>query len=302
MPKKRAPLSYIYLIATGFCMGCADIVPGVSGGTMAFILGIYEKLVESIRNIARAPFWGALRRLKFRDAWRAINGSFLLAVGAGILLAVLLLARVLEKLLQTHPTYVWGFFFGLVFASVFVVCKRLKGWTIELLVASACGMLVAYTIVGLIPLQTPEAPWFLIISGAIAITAMILPGISGSFMLVILGKYEFILHAVNTRDIIPLSFFFLGAGIGIVAFAQVLSWLLRRFHDLTIAVLTGLMIGSLRRVWPWKASLSDSDILDQNVFPQSFNKETITILLLILLGAIIVFALEQLTKSLKLER
>ena len=241
-------------------MGAADIVPGVSGGTMAFILGIYEELVDSIRTIGRSAFLRPLLRSRLVAAFNAINGTFLVAVGAGIALAVLTLSRGLAYLGHEHPMLIWSFFFGLVLASVVVVAKRIPEWTLLLSIAGIFGAIFAYILVGLVPVQTPDAPWFLVLSGAIAICAMILPGISGSFLLVLLGKYEFVLRAVNERDLVSVGFVGLGAAAGIVLFSQVLSWLLHRYHDLTVAFLTGLMLGSLRKIWPWK-------IDEQNVLP-----------------------------------
>ncbi len=228
---------YLTLIAKGFCMGAADIVPGVSGGTMAFILGIYEELIGAIAQFGTKGFWKKLH--------------FLIPVGVGILSAIALLSLPLELLLTTQPTMVWSFFFGLVLASIVLVSRRIKKWSPRLMVSALFGVLVAYVIAGLVHVSTPESPWFLMLSGAIAICAMILPGISGAFLLVLLGKYEFILSAVNNRELMPIIYVGIGAIVGILVFSRALKWLFGHYHDLTVALLIGLMIGSLRKLWPF---------------------------------------------------
>ncbi|MEM7536500.1 MAG: DUF368 domain-containing protein [Chloroflexota bacterium] len=262
MSKERSLVGYVGVVARGFCMGSADVVPGVSGGTMAFILGIYEELLESIRAIGQPEFIRAVLRFDIGEALQLMNWKFLAAIFAGIVLAALTLLPGIEWLLENQPVYLWAFFFGLVVASVIVVSKRVTVWTPLLYIALLIGAIGAYIIVGLVPVQTPEDWWFLILSGAIAICAMILPGISGSFILVLLSKYEFFVNAVNQRDLVSIMFAGIGAAIGIVTFAQILSWLFKRYHNITVALLTGLMIGSLRKVWPWKRV--DAFILDRH--------------------------------------
>ncbi|MCB8988524.1 MAG: DUF368 domain-containing protein [Ardenticatenaceae bacterium] len=237
-------------------MGASDIVPGVSGGTMALILGIYEELINSIRAVGRPQFLRPALRLQFRTALQALNWPFLLAVGLGILAAVVTLSSALEWLLVHQTVYIWSFFFGLVLASALTVSKRIPRWTAPLLVTLFIGTAVSFVIVGLVPAQTPNTWWFLLLSGALASCAMMLPGISGAFILFILGKYEYVLAAVNSRDFFTLGLIAVGALIGLVTFAQVLGWLFKRYHDLTIAVLIGLMIGSLRKLWPWKVDVA----------------------------------------------
>ncbi|HVT44729.1 MAG TPA: DUF368 domain-containing protein [Thermoanaerobaculia bacterium] len=255
-PRPRNPREAAGLVARGFCMGAADVVPGVSGGTMAFILGIYEELIDAIRMVGRPQFLRPLSRLRIAEALAVLNWKFLLSVAAGIGLAILTLAQLLEWLLVNRPVFVWSFFFGLVLASVITVAKRIARWSVPLVLSLLAGLVFAYILVGLVPLQTPDAWWFLFFSGAVAICAMILPGISGAFVLLLLGKYQYILGAVNQRDIAPVFWVGLGASIGIVTFAQFLGWLFRNYHDLTVAMLTGLMLGSLRKVWPWKVDLA----------------------------------------------
>ena len=300
---RRTAREYLGLTARGFAMGCADIVPGVSGGTMAFILGIYEELVMSIRAGARRPFWQALLRLNLPAALDAVNARFLLAVLAGIAIAILTLASWLEWVLEHHPVLIWSFFFGLVFASIVTVRKRIQSWNAALFAALAAGAVGAYFVVGAVPVQTPEASWFLFLSGMIAICAMILPGISGSFILVLLGKYQFVLAAVNQRDIASLATVGAGAVVGIVTFAQVLAWLFKRYHDATIAVLIGLMAGSLRKIWPWKetiASIIDrhGEILptvQRNHLPPALTTEVYLALGLAVAGFAVVMLLDRLS-------
>ena len=303
--KPRGPLAYFGLLLRGFCMGCADVVPGVSGGTMAFILGIYEELISSIRNAARPVFLKPLSRFRLIAAFEAINGGFLVAVGGGILLAILTLAKIVEWLLENRPVIIWSFFFGLVLASVFVVAARCSRWTPSLWVALGMGTVGAWLLVGVVPIQTPETWWFLFFSGATAICAMILPGISGAFVLVLLGKYQYVLGAVNQRDLVTIGWVGFGAAVGIVSFAQVLGWLFRRHHDPTVALLTGLMLGSLRKVWPWKEDLAwiidrhgeKLPTVQRNILPDwtiggAFNTEILVALVIGVSGFIVVLALE----------
>ncbi|HRJ42654.1 MAG: DUF368 domain-containing protein [Caldilineaceae bacterium] len=300
--KTRTPAEYAGLVARGFLMGSADVVPGVSGGTMAFILGIYEELIQSIRAGARPPFWKALVGLRMGEALKAVNAGFLVALLSGILLAVLSLAKGLEWLLVNQPVYLWSFFFGLVLASVWTVGKSVPRWSPGLAVALLVGAVGAYIVVGLVPLQTPETPWFLFLSGALAICAMILPGISGSFILVLLGKYQFVLGAVNDRDLVTIAIVGAGAVIGLISFAQVLGWLFKRYHNLAIALLTGLMLGSLRKIWPWKevlATITDRHgelipTVEANVLPAAFGSEVVSALGLAILGFAAVLLLDRL--------
>jgi putative membrane protein len=259
---KRTLRDYMGLAIRGMAMGASDIVPGVSGGTMALILGIYEELIDSIRMIGQPEFLRAVLKFRIKDALAILNWQFMLAISLGIGLAILTLSHLLEQLLVNQPVYLWSFFFGLVLASVLIVSKRVRRWTPVLGTVLIIGAVASFLLVGLVPARTPETWWFLFLSGALAICAMILPGISGAFILVLLGKYEYVLSAVNGRDLFTLTMVAAGALIGLVTFAQILSWLFKKYHDGTIALLLGLMIGSLRKVWPWKkdeAWLTDTD-------------------------------------------
>ncbi len=261
-PKKQRTLpEYLGIVARGICMGASDIVPGVSGGTMAFILGIYEELVDSIRTIGRPNFLQAALKFRLKEVFQILNWEFLLSIAIGILIAIITLSSALESLLLNQPVYLWSFFFGLVLASVLVVSKRVKQWQPTLFAVLLVGAVGAYLLVGLVPVQTPNDWWFLMLSGAVASCALILPGVSGAFLLVLLGKYQYVLGAVNDLRggdfgaAVPIIFVGIGAVIGLVTFAQVLSWLFKRYHDLTVALLIGLMVGSLRKIWPWKMDL-----------------------------------------------
>ncbi len=233
----------------GCAMGTADVVPGVSGGTIAFISGIYEELIESIRR-ADLTALRLLGRLRFGEFWRHVNGRFLLPVLLGIATAVFSLARLMTYLLTNHPVAVWAFFFGLIVASALLVARQVGKWDWRSAAALLAGIAVAWWITVASPAETPETWWFIMLSGAIAICAMILPGISGAFILLLLGKYQFILQAVGELNIPVLALFLAGAVAGIVSFSHLLSWLLRHWHDVTVATLMGFMIGSLVKPTP----------------------------------------------------
>ena len=258
-------------------MGAADVVPGVSGGTIAFITGIYEELINSVKGINLKAVKLFLTG-RWRSFWKQINGNFLLAVFAGIAISVLSLAKVLEYLLEHQPVLIWSFFFGLVLASSFVVSRKVIGWRYPKIVALMAGIGIAFYITSVTPTTTTEASWFVIFSGGLASCAMILPGISGSFILLLLGKYSFALHAVNERIILDLLLLGAGAVTGLILFANLLSWLLKKFHDITIAVLVGFMIGSLNKIWPWKETLKTivvegelKPLIEKNILPSVVN-------------------------------
>lgn len=253
---RRTLRDYAGIALRGMAMGASDIVPGVSGGTMAFILGIYEELIDSLRMIGEPAFLRSLFRFQIKEVFRLLNWPFLLAVFGGILAAIFTLSHGLEWLLVHQPVLLWSFFFGLVLASVFAVGRRIQNWRTAVHLTMAAAAVVAYLLVGAAPTHTPNTWWFLMLSGAVAICAMILPGISGAFILVLLGKYQFVLSAVNNRDFLTIGFIGIGAVMGLVTFAQILSRLFKRHHDLTVAGLTGLMLGSLRKVWPWKEDVA----------------------------------------------
>ena len=295
--------NYLLLALKGCAMGMADVIPGVSGGTIAFISGIYTELIESIKKLG-GPSLRLLATLRLREFWREINGNFLAAVFAGLLVAVFSLARAMTYLLEHHPIEIWAFFFGLIVASALLVARDVTRWNAASVVSLLCGIAVAWWITVASPSQTPETWWFILLSGAIAICAMILPGISGAFILLLMGKYDYVLSAVNGikagseigRNLLTLALFVVGILFGISFFVRLLSWLFRKYHDLTVAVLIGFMAGSLRKVWPWKSG-PESDAV--NVMPHDFNVEFWSAIALALFGFALVIALEAVAKRLE---
>lgn len=261
---------YLYVAFSGLTMGAADVVPGVSGGTMAFIMGIYEELVDALKTFN----WRLLLmlvRLRFREAVAAVPWRFLAVLGAGIAAAVLVLAGPVGWLLDHHPVLLFAFFLGLVLASIVTVAARLR-WSVTAVLCLLLGTALAWWLVGLVPVEMPHDAVTLFLSGAAAITAMMLPGISGSFILLVLGQYEFAIDAVRDRDFLTLLPLAKGAICGILPFVRILSWLLRRHHRITIAVLVGFMAGSLRKVWPFKEIVpvhgEPPVLLEVNVLPE----------------------------------
>lgn len=296
---KRNLKDYGLLVLKGMGMGAADVVPGVSGGTIAFIVGIYEELIDSIKSI-NASSLKLLFTGKIGAFWRAINGSFLLSIVAGIGISIFSLAKLITYLLVYHPILVWAFFFGLVLASTWFVSKDIRRWNWKTVLSFIVGALAAYYITVATPAETPTNLFFIFLCGAIAICAMILPGISGSFILVLLGKYFYIMEAVKTFNIPVMLIFMAGAALGITSFSRILSYALRKFHDVTIAVLGGFMLGSLNKVWPWKKVLetyTDSHgelkpLVETNIWPDHLVGEAAG---LMLLGFFLVYFLEKLS-------
>lgn len=260
---------YFYVAFSGLTMGAADVVPGVSGGTMAFIMGVYEELVDALKSFN----WRLLLllvRLRFRDAVAAVPWRFLAVLGAGIATAVLVLAGPIGWLLDHHPVPLFAFFLGLVLASIVTVAGRIR-WSVTAVLCLLLGTAAAWWLVGLVPKEMPHDAVTLFLSGAVAITAMMLPGISGSFILLVLGQYEFAIDAVRDRDFLAILPLAKGAICGILPFVRILSWLLRRHHETTIALLIGFMAGSLRKIWPFKEVVPDQvePALQQvNVLPE----------------------------------
>jgi putative membrane protein len=306
---KRTAGSYFLLGVKGMAMGAADVVPGVSGGTVAFITGIYEELINSIKSI---NFKSAKLLLsgKLSEFWEAVNGNFLLSVLTGIAISIFSLAKGLEYLLHHFPILVWAFFFGLIVASTIYVARSVTKWDAGTILAAVIGTVVAYYITVISPAEANTTWWFIFLSGSIAICAMILPGISGSFILVLLGMYRFILEAVGNLDIFVLLVFIAGAAIGIIAFSNVLSWLLRKYHNLTIALLAGFMVGSLNKVWPWKQvteTFTDrhgeiKPLTEINILPGTYEQITGMspmlngAILLVLAGFALIFVIEGISK------
>lgn len=308
----RNTKDYLLLVLKGMGMGAADVVPGVSGGTIAFITGIYEELIDSIKsvNLHALKLFFSFRLAAF---WKAINGNFLISVLLGIGISIFSLAKGLEYLLHHYPILVWSFFFGLIVASAIYIARTIKRWHAGTVIAGIAGIVVAYFITVISPAEANTTWLFIFISGSIAICAMILPGISGSFILVLLGMYKFILSAVGDLNIPVLLVFIAGAAIGIIAFSNLLSWLLRKFHHLTIAVLAGFMVGSLNKIWPWK-QVTDTFIdrhgevkalAEKNIMPGTYENVTgneawlLGAILLAIVGFALIFVVEGLTKQKK---
>ena len=304
--------NYLLLVLKGCAMGAADVVPGVSGGTIAFITGIYEELIDSIKSIDLQAL-KLLLSLKFADFWKKINGSFLLGVAGGIAISIFSLAKLMTWLLEHHPIYIWSFFFGLIVASSVLVAKEIKHWHIGTVISLIAGGCIAYVITVMSPAETPNTWWFIILSGAIAICAMILPGISGAFILLLMGKYSYILGAVSSLNIGVMLLFIVGAVAGIISFSHLLSWLLKKHHTATVATLTGFMVGSLNKVWPWKETLetyTDSHgvvrpLVEANVSPHYFQELTqsdpllVEAIVMCIVGFVLIYGIEFIGKKMQ---
>lgn len=296
---ERKLKDYAFLTLKGMAMGAADVVPGVSGGTIAFIVGIYDELINSIKSIN-----GESLKLFFTGKWIAfckqINAAFLFSIILGIGISIFSLAKVITWLLTDHPVLVWAFFFGLVLASTWFVSKDIKEWNWKTILAFIVGAAVAYYITVATQAETPTNLLFIFLCGAIAICAMILPGISGSFILVLLGKYFFIMEAVKTFNIKIILVFAAGALIGITTFSRLLSFALKHFRNITLSVLTGFMLGSLNKVWPWKETVQtyvDSHgvvkpLVETNILPNVYVWEAAV---LMVVGFLLVYLLEKLS-------
>jgi len=287
-------------------MGAADVVPGVSGGTIAFISGIYEELIDTLNNIN----FSLLKHLKqegIKSTWEKANGSFLIALLSGVFVSVISLAKGVEWLLEHQPILLWSFFFGLVLASIIYVGKQIKTTPsdIKIFLAMTIGTVVAYLITTLNPAETSDTNLFLFFAGALAICAMILPGISGAFILVIIGAYSPVLEALNNRDIKTILIIGAGAVIGLLSFSKLLKWLFEKYHRLTLAVITGFMIGSLNKIWPWKETLTfrtnskgvQVPLNEKSISPFNFDgdPQLLQAITLMVFGILIILILEKIS-------
>lgn len=295
---------YFVIGLKGMAMGAADVVPGVSGGTIAFISGIYEELLSTISNVNLS----LLRTLKtsgIKAAWKQLNGSFLTALLLGIFVSIVSLAKVIKHLLESQPILLWSFFFGLVLASVIYIARQITNWNFKAFLILVLGAALAFFITTLNPLVSESSSsLFLFLAGAIAICAMILPGISGSFILVLLGAYKPVLEAVNNRDFKIILTFMAGAVVGLLTFSRVLKWLFTKYKNLTLAVLTGFIIGSLNKIWPWKETLTwrtnshgvKVPFNQQSVSPFSFDEDPQLMLAVAfsILGFVLILGMEKL--------
>ncbi|MCF6279086.1 MAG: DUF368 domain-containing protein [Flavobacteriaceae bacterium] len=301
--QNRNFLDYLIITLKGAAMGAADVVPGVSGGTIAFISGIYEELLESIASIS----FGTLKLLKtdgIKAVWKQVNGNFLASLLLGVLISVVSLAKLILWLLENHPILVWSFFFGLVLASILYIGKQITKWNIPTVIVLLLGAILAYWITTLEPLVTDDAsPIYLFFSAAIAICAMILPGISGSFILVILGAYKPVFEAINNRDIKLLAIIGAGVVVGLLTFSRLIKWLFNHYKNMTLAVLTGFILGSLNKIWPWKETLTwrtnshgiQVPVNEQSISPFSFDGESqlMFAIILAIIGFLMILVLEK---------
>ena len=301
---KRSLKEYVVISLKGMAMGAADVVPGVSGGTIAFISGIYEELLNSISSF-NFSLINVFKNEGFKSVWIKVNGNFLVSLFVGILISVLSLAKLIESMLENHPIVIWSFFFGLVLASIIYIGKQITKWTKGSFLCLILGAILAFYITTLNPMVSANSsPWFLFLAGMIAICAMILPGISGSFILVLLGAYKPVLNALNTKDFVSIIIFLVGAVIGLLSFSRILKWLFSTYKNYTLATLTGFIIGSLNKIWPWKETISwrtnskgiDVPFNTASVSPFSFegDNQLLISIFLMLIGFGLIILLEKL--------
>lgn len=310
MKTERNLRGFFSLFFKGMMMGAADVVPGVSGGTIAFITGIYEELINTIKSFDLAAV-----RILFKQGpvacWRHVNGTFLLVLVAGIIASIASLAGGILYLLGNYPVLLWAFFFGLILASSWLVMSHVDRWDTDVLSSFSIGILVAYLITSISPAAVEPTSWMVFLAGSVAICAMILPGISGSFILLLMGMYAPILVAVKALDLQVVGLFVMGCIIGITSFSRVLSWMFSHHKVVTLALLSGFMLGSLNKVWPWKYTVAYTinrhgdqvPLQQENVLPWSYQGITgepaflIFSCGLVLLGAAMVIVMERSHKT-----
>jgi len=313
------------LALKGVAMGIAEVIPGVSGGTIAFITGIYERLLNAIKSFD-AKAIGLIFKGDFKQFWAKIDGNFLLTLFFGMATGLLSGVFVISYLIKNHIEPLWGFFFGLIIASVIYIGKQVKKWSLNNIILLIAGIALAYFLVAMHPMQGNRAYWYVFLSGVIAISALIMPGISGSFMLLILGMYTIIIPDVKTflttgslDSLLLLAVFGTGMIVGLFTFARVMSWAFKYHHQNTLVILTGFMIGSLYKIWPWRIALSWLDkqnntiqsgmesiakitsehnkvITEKLVMPSDYtisDPRTITVIVAMIIGFAIVFAMER---------
>lgn len=287
-------------------MGAADVVPGVSGGTIAFITGIYQELIDTISNV-NLSLLKTLRSDGIKAFWAQLNGNFIVALFSGIIISIASLANLISYLLESFPVLVWSFFFGLVLASIKLMTKQVGKWNLSTVLGFIVGTGIALWITLLPPMQQADADWYIFLSGTIAICAMILPGISGSFILLLLGSYQTVLTAVKDFNITKIAIFSLGCIVGLLSFSHLLKWMFKKYEYVTIAVLSGFLLGSLNKLWPWKEVISTRlnshgetvPFMESNVSPFSFETLTNTpnqiglSITFCIIGFLIIFVLER---------
>ena len=302
-------------------MGAADVVPGVSGGTIAFISGIYQELIDSINGI-NLSILKTLKKEGIKAAWKQANASFLLSLLVGIAISVLTFSKIITHLLATKPIMVWSFFFGLIIASILLIWKQITNWKVVSIVALIAGIIITYFITIARPVSSPESYPYLFLSGFIAIIAMILPGISGAFILLLMGSYETVIGTINkfreglvqmnmellSTALMKLGVFALGAIIGLKAFSKILHWMFDHHKNTTLALLVGFMIGSLNKVWPWKEVLETRinshgetvPFIEKSILPHVFNGDAqiVTAILLAVFGFLVIYGMEKIAARL----
>ena len=302
-------------------MGAADVVPGVSGGTIAFISGIYQELIDSINKINFSVLKG-VRENGLKVTWAAINGNFLLALLTGIAISVLTFSKIITHLLETQPVLVWSFFFGLVIASILLIWKEITKWTFKAIFALLMGIIISYYITIARPVESPESFPYLFLSGFLAIIAMILPGVSGAFILLLMGSYQTVIGTINQfreglssmnfeiigQALLKLMTFALGAIIGLKLFSKVLTWMFSNHKNTTLALLIGFMIGSLNKIWPWKEVLETRvnshgetiPFLEKSILPNNFegDPKILTAIIMLVCGFMLIFGLEKMANRL----
>ncbi len=310
----KKPADYILLYLKGIAMGTADVIPGVSGGTVAFISGIYDELLHSIKAIDGEAF-RLLFKFKLKDFWVKINGNFLATLFAGIVTSLLSLAKLMTYLLTHHPILIWSFFFGLILVAAPLVLREIKHWSVNAIISFVLGIVVAYYITVVTPTESPNNLLFIFFSGALAICAMILPGISGAFILLLIGKYQYMITALIEFNIPIVLVFMAGCAVGILSFSRLLSWVLDHYHSVAVALLAGFMLGSLNKVWPWRevkeyATNSKGEqisVFDQSIWPGNYFDVTgkdpllLQAILMMALGVFIVILIERIATRLKLK-
>ena len=318
--RKLVP-DYLIITLKGIAMGAADVVPGVSGGTIAFISGIYQELIDSINTIDLSLL-KTLKKEGIKAAWKQANASFLLALIIGIGISILTFSKIITHLLATQPILVWSFFFGLIIASILLIWKQISNWKPVTIIALLIGIVLTYYITIARPVSSPDSYPYLFLSGFVAIIAMILPGISGAFILLLMGSYETVMSTINQfregfsqlngeillNALTKLGVFAIGAIIGLKTFSKILHWMFDHHKNTTLALLVGFMIGSLNKVWPWKEVLETRinshgetvPFLEKSILPQDFNgdAQVITSLILAFFGFLVIYGMEKIAAKL----
>lgn len=307
-------IKYIKLALKGMAMGMAEVVPGVSGGTIAFITGIYEELLDTIKGFTPNKL-SILKKEGFTAFWQAINGNFLLGLLSGMLLGLIVGVLIISHLIETQPILVWSFFFGLIAASIIYVAKQIDKWRATEIILLILTTALSYYITVASPSQGPQQLWFVFIAGFIAVCALMLPGVSGSFLLLLMGMYQFIvtdnvkalISDFNTQSLMVVIVFGLGCLAGLLSFSRVLSWTFKNYRTPTLAALTGFLIGSLNKVWPWKEVLTsrinshgeEIAVQTKSVLPASFNGEPQVLLAVIMMavGFVLILGMDKLSSK-----